>query len=55
MVRLGIKEAYACFVVCKYCFYTDFQAVWALGNIAGDSPVCRNYVLDQGILLPLIE
>jgi len=30
------------------------QAVWALGNIAGDSPVCRDYVLSEKILNPLI-
>jgi len=30
------------------------QAIWALGNIAGDSPDCRNYVLDEGILEPLL-
>lgn len=23
------------------------QAVWALGNIAGDSPTCRDYVLRE--------
>ena len=23
------------------------QAVWALGNVAGDSPSSRNYVIDQ--------
>ena len=23
------------------------QAVWALGNIAGDNPVCRDYVLKK--------
>lgn len=31
------------------------QAVWALGNIAGDSPECRDYVLGQGILVPLLQ
>ncbi|PQP96126.1 hypothetical protein Pyn_37880 [Prunus yedoensis var. nudiflora] len=24
------------------------QAVWALGNVAGDSPSCRDLVLGQG-------
>merc|ERR1719440_1245970 len=31
------------------------QAVWALGNIAGDSPECRDLVLSQGVLIPLLE
>lgn len=31
------------------------QAVWALGNIAGDSPECRNFVLDAGVLEPLLQ
>lgn len=31
------------------------QSVWALGNIAGDSPHCRDYVLQQGILPPLLQ
>jgi importin subunit alpha-6/7 len=31
------------------------QAVWALGNIAGDSPKCRDLVLEAGALLPLLE
>lgn len=30
------------------------QAVWALGNIAGDSPECRDLVLSTGILPPLL-
>ncbi|XP_024985548.1 importin subunit alpha-2-like isoform X1 [Cynara cardunculus var. scolymus] len=30
------------------------QAVWALGNVAGDSPRCRDLVLAQGALLPLL-
>uniref|UniRef100_A0A8C0ECF8 Importin subunit alpha n=1 Tax=Balaenoptera musculus TaxID=9771 RepID=A0A8C0ECF8_BALMU len=30
------------------------QAVWALGNIAGDSSVCRDYVLNCSILNPLL-
>ena len=32
-----------------------FQAVWALGNVAGDSPRCRDLVLGQGALLPLLS
>ncbi|KAL8130935.1 hypothetical protein AgCh_007022 [Apium graveolens] len=30
------------------------QAVWALGNVAGDSPECRDIVLDHGALMPLL-
>ncbi|CAL0325410.1 unnamed protein product [Lupinus luteus] len=30
------------------------QAVWALGNVAGDSPRCRDLVLGQGALIPLL-
>ena len=30
------------------------QAVWALGNIADGSPVCRDHVLQQGALTPLL-
>jgi HEAT repeat protein len=30
------------------------QAVWALGNVAGDSPTCRDLVLGNGALIPLL-
>jgi HEAT repeat protein len=30
------------------------QAVWALGNIAGDSPPCRDLVLQAGAMQPLL-
>ncbi|XP_052298146.1 importin subunit alpha-2-like [Citrus sinensis] len=30
------------------------QAVWALGNVAGDSSRCRDFVLSQGALIPLL-
>ncbi len=33
---------------------TDNDSVWALGNIAGDSPKCRDHVLGQGALPPLL-
>ncbi|KAI3990226.1 hypothetical protein MKX01_029204 [Papaver californicum] len=31
------------------------QAVWALGNVAGDSVSCRDFVLSHGPLLPLLS
>jgi len=31
------------------------QAVWALGNIAGDSPRCRNLVLECNAMEPLLQ
>ncbi|XP_047044607.1 importin subunit alpha-1b [Lolium rigidum] len=31
------------------------QAVWALGNVAGDSPKCRDLVLGSGGLYPLLQ
>ncbi|KAI3949029.1 hypothetical protein MKW98_021635 [Papaver atlanticum] len=31
------------------------QALWALGNVAGDSPSCRDYVLSQGALVQLLS
>jgi hypothetical protein len=31
------------------------QAVWALGNIAGDSPKCRDFVLSHGVMDALLQ
>ena len=43
-------------IVLFHSFHLFFplQAVWALGNIAGDSAVCRDYVLNCNILPPLL-
>ncbi|KAG2382911.1 hypothetical protein C9374_004878 [Naegleria lovaniensis] len=31
------------------------QSIWALGNIAGDSARCRDYVLQMGVMVPLLN
>lgn len=31
------------------------QAVWALGNIIGDGPVLRDYVIELGVVEPLLS
>ena len=31
------------------------QCVWALGNIAGDGPLYRDYVINTGIIPPLLH
>ncbi|XP_067949346.1 importin subunit alpha-3-like [Watersipora subatra] len=31
------------------------QAVWALGNIIGDGPQCRDYVIQLGVVEPLLK
>lgn len=38
----------------RICFDFVHQAVWALGNVAGDSPSCRDLVLSSGALMPLL-
>merc|ERR1711981_1190149 len=30
------------------------QAVWALGNIAGDGPIMRDFVINNGVIQPLL-
>jgi len=45
LVVSGLDQNNAC---------SQLQAVWALGNIAGDSPKCRDLVLGHGALAPLL-
>jgi hypothetical protein len=47
-LRLDWSDAYIL-------FFFVLQAVWALGNVAGDSPKCRDLVLGHGGLYPLLQ
>ncbi len=35
--------------------YFCIQAVWALGNIAGDGPEFRDVVLNHGAMVPILD
>ncbi len=35
--------------------FFHFKAVWALGNIIGDGPVLRDYVINLGVVQPLLS
>ena len=49
-------STHACRQACSMnAYFTLPQAVWALGNIAGDSPRCRDYVLGYNAMQPLLE
>lgn len=52
MILLFKIERFIYMCVCDHVWL--LQAVWALGNVAGDSPRCRDLVLGQGALLPLL-
>jgi hypothetical protein len=51
--NIAAMHCYLCVTV-PGCF-TAAQAVWGLGNIAGDSPVARSTVLAAGALPPLLQ
>jgi len=44
-----------CRVMLRFFLFFVLQAVWALGNVAGDSPKCRDLVLGHGGLFPLLQ
>ncbi|XP_045796690.1 importin subunit alpha-4-like isoform X3 [Trifolium pratense] len=51
---------YICIYVCIACLHNFNvscieQTLWALGNIAGDSPSASDHVLNDGALLPLLS
>uniref|UniRef100_A0A8C5GAP6 Importin subunit alpha n=1 Tax=Gouania willdenowi TaxID=441366 RepID=A0A8C5GAP6_GOUWI len=48
----GVVERFVEFL--KKSSNCTLQAVWALGNIAGDSALCRDYVLNCNIVPPLL-
>ncbi len=35
-------------------YFSILKAVWALGNIIGDGPALRDYVIQLGVVQPLL-
>lgn len=55
VVKSGGVEAFVSILSSSLKEENREQAAWALGNIAGDSTECRDYVLAQAALPPLIH
>ncbi|RRT67167.1 hypothetical protein B296_00009087 [Ensete ventricosum] len=60
LLSIGVCVIFVLFI--NFYFVNDLddtlyvvQAVWALGNVAGDSPRCRDLVLSNGALFPLLQ
>ena len=51
---LSVRDLYGLMLMLPS-FLFVCQAVWALGNVAGDSPKCRDLVLGHGGLFPLLQ
>lgn len=56
--KMNVHSPFRCGLLTIFsALYSTFVLgqVWALGNIAGDSPVCRDLVLHQGAMGPLLQ
>ena len=42
-------------MICVITHIFSYQALWALGNIAGDCTELRDYVLDHGIVPAIVK
>merc|ERR1711939_573484 len=54
VINSGVVPRFVQFLKCADDTQLQFEAAWALTNIAGDSPKCRDLVLSHGALQPLL-
>lgn len=54
-MSLSIVHKIKLYLLADRNIYFALQAVWALGNIAGDSTECRDFVIDCNILPSLVQ
>merc|ERR1711939_963769 len=54
VIKTGVVSRFVTFLRSPHTL-VQFEAAWALTNIAGDSPACRDFVLQCGALAPLVR